>query len=516
MKLFLKNYLKNSVPLAAMAFLASACAVENPSLTGVAKPVVQPSPIVSTTVSKSVFFPLVPSEFTDVQADAFTNETTILVQVEKKGTNVKNLVKNDFIVTENGREVKDFNFSIEDTKAEQVVDIAFVVDVTGSMTPFIEAAKVRLAEFVKATRKKGYHTRMCLSTFGDYTVQKCEKFYDNDPKDTTQAQTNELISELSKLRALKGDLDPGGKDIPENSMRALMDAGSAPWRSDAQKFVILVTDADFLYSPDKLGDIEATKGVLPPTMAEIHASLEASQVTVMAVTPRVAGYTSTFQNLSSIVEKSNGEHFLFSSVIKRPAILDDILNRIISRVEGTYKVTYNAEKFDENNSTLPIAERKIEVKLRNDKDGTVKDQKATAQYPDGRPQYKTTWKLADKDVDASDAEVTVNGKVANKTDYTITGNSITFNKAPAAKAKLKVSYYYVDMYANLRLEPVSLSEKVDANKLKITLNGIEVRKQDVQIASDMSKNVSITLLPSVAADNHYKITEFQGLALKVE
>ncbi|MCC6138732.1 MAG: hypothetical protein IT287_08875, partial [Bdellovibrionaceae bacterium] len=274
---------------------------------------------------------------------------------------------------------------------------------------------------------------------------------------------------------------------------------------------------DFLYSPDKLGDIEATKGVLPPNMAEVHASLDASQVTVMAVTPKVAGYTSSFQNLSSIVEKSNGEHFLFSSVIKKPAILDDILSRIISRVEGTYKITYNAEKFDENNSTLPIDQRKIVVQLRDDKDGAVKDQKATAQYPDGRPQYKTSWKLADKDVDSSDAVVLVNDKKLTKgADYSIAGNSIQFTKAPAPKAAIKVSFFYVDMYANLRLEPVSLSEKVDASKLKITLNGIEIRKQDVQIASDMSKNVSVTLLSSVAADNYYKITEFQGLALKVE
>ena len=76
-----------------------------------------------------------------------------------------------------------------------------------------------------------------------------------------------------------------------------------------------------MYSPDKLGDITATQGVLPPNMAEVHAALEASQVTVMAVTPKVPGYTSKFQDLTSIVEKSNGEHFLFSSVISTEANL---------------------------------------------------------------------------------------------------------------------------------------------------------------------------------------------------
>lgn len=508
----MKRYIIGSL----VAMMSTACGVKNANLVGIQEPVAQPSPIVSTSITKSVFFPLVTSEFSDVQDKALTNETTVLVQVEKTGTAVKNLKKEDFVLTENGKEVKNFQFSIEDTKAEQVVDIAFVVDVTGSMTPFIEAAKVRLSEFIKTTRKKGYHTRMCLSTFGDYTVQKCEKFYDNDPKDQTGAQTNELISELTKLRALKGDLDPGGKDVPENSMRALMDAAAAPWRADAQKFVILVTDADFLYSPDKLGSIEATRGVPPPTMAEVHASLEASQVAVMAVTPSGPGYTSNFQNLSSIVEKSGGEHFLFKSVIQKPARLDEILNRIISRVNGTYKLTYNAEEFDENHSTLPLDQRQVSVKLRDEKSGIVKDQKVTAQHPNGRPQYKTSFKLADKDVDPQDAEVTVNGKTVAATEYKISGSTLTFNKPPASEAKVKATFYYMDMYANLRLQPVSLNEKMQENNLKITLNGIEVRKQDVQIARDMSKNVSVTLLPTVATDNYYKILESNGIALKVE
>lgn len=508
----MKRYILGSL----VSVMTAACGVKNANLVGVQEPVAQPSPIVSNVITKSVFFPLVSSDFSEEQAPALTNETTVLVQVEKTGTRVTNLKKEDFILSENSQEVKNFNFTIEDTKAEQVVDIAFVVDVTGSMTPFIEAAKVRLSEFIKTTRAKGYHTRMCLSTFGDYTVQKCEKFYDNDPKDKTGAQTNELISELTKLRALKGDLDPGGKDIPENSMRALIDAGSAPWRADAQKFVILVTDADFLYSPDKLGSIEATKGVPPPTMAEVHASLEASQVAVMAVTPNGPGYTAKFQNLSSIVEKSGGEHFLFSSVIKQPKRLDEILDRIISRVNGTYKLTYNAEEFDENHSTLPLDQRQVSVKLRDEKSGIVKDQKVTAQHPDGRPEYKKEFTLADKEVDAQDAEVLVNGKPVNAAEYTISGTQLKFLKAPAPKAKIKVTFYYVDNYANLRLQPVSLNEKMQETNLKITLNGIEARKQDVHIARDMSNNVSVTLLPSVASDNHYKIAESNGIALKVE
>lgn len=155
---------KISIVAFAASVLAS-CGVKNPNLVGVTKPVEQPSPVVSTSTSKSLFFPFVSSDNAFTQDQALTNETSVYVQVARQGTSIKNLNKQDFVLTENGKPVKNFSFSIQDTKAEQVVDIAFVVDVTGSMTPFIESAKVRLTEFIKSTRKKGYHTRMCFSHF---------------------------------------------------------------------------------------------------------------------------------------------------------------------------------------------------------------------------------------------------------------------------------------------------------------------------------------------------------------
>lgn len=507
---------KNHFIALAGTLLVIGCGVKNPNLVGLQKTAVQPTQLVSLSTSQSAFFPLVTSEATFQQSEALTNETTVLLQIQRSGTNVRELTKEDFVLTENGRPVTQFDFAIEDTRAEQVVDIAFVVDVTQSMGPFIESAKARLTEFIRNTKSRGYHTRMCLSTFGDYTVQKCERFYDNDPRDTVGAQTEELISEIARLRSLRGSEDPGGRDIPENPMRALIDVGQAGWRPDAQKFVILVTDAAFLYSPGNEGNLESTRGVLPPTMAEVHASLESSQVAVMAVTPSLAGYNSNFQGVSSIVEKSNGEHFLFTSVMNRPAMLNDVLDRIISRVEATYRLTYNAEEFDANHSTLPLEQRNIRAELRDASSGQINDVRVSAQHPNGRPQYTSSWTISNRDVERERALVTVNETPVADSDYTITGGVIRFNTPPEPGSAIKVVYYYVDAYANLRLTPVSLNPALNESDLKITLNGIPARASDIQIDRDMSNNISITLLSSVAQDNHYKINDFNGIALRVE
>jgi len=518
-----KNLLRLTT-IALSAVLFTACADENsPDMTGVLRPVPPPQAHKSTVTSQSEFFGLHKSDIEFEQSKALSNETTVLAQVARSGTSLGELKKSDFVLMENGKEVKDFTLSLEDTKSEQVVDIAFVVDVTRSMGPFIEAAKARLTNFVNQSRAKGYHTRMCISTFGDYVVQKCERFYDNDPKDDkTLSQTEELISELAKMHAATGgpndpdplNRDPGNDDVPENPMGALIDVAGAPWRPDAQKFVILVTDAAFLYSPDNQGVI----GANAPSMQQVNQAIEASQVVVMAVTPSVPGYNSTFQDQPDIVAKSNGEHFLFRDVINKRVSLDDILDRIMSRVNATYKLTYKVDESTNTNldPSLRMDQRQITVQFKNPENGTIEDVKASSSFPDGRPRYTTEWTLSDKAVSSEEIEVTVAGNRAAVGDYQIVNNVIKFSKVPAASAKIHVKFYYADAFSNLRLKPISLSEEVKEANLKITLNNITARPQDYKIERDLNGNVSITLLPSVAANDYYNIKASRGLAFRVE
>jgi hypothetical protein len=465
------------------------------------------------------------------QSESLSNETTVTAQVERSGTSLDELSEKDFILMENGKEVKDFKMTIEDSSAEQVVDIAFVVDVTRSMGPFIESAKSRLTAFVEESLSgkkygKKYHTRMCISTFGDYTVRKCDVFYDNDPNDpSTLKQTEELKSELGKLHNATGgpddpdpnNRDPGNNDKEENPMGALIDASKAPWRADAQRFVILVTDAAFLYSPDKQGVI----GDKAPTMVDVNSAIDASQIVVMAVTPSVAGYDSAFQDQPSIIEKSGGEHFLFKSVMnpKSGVSIDTILDRIRSRVNASYKFTYTVD--DDSNTnldpTLPMAERKITLAFKDPKTGEITNVKTMSNFPTGVPKYTTQWTVADKEIDPSDADVTVAGKaMKNGTDYKITGKVIKFTKAPPASSEIIVKYYYVDNFANLRLEPISLKATMKEGDIEVKFNGIVARAADYRLQRDINNNISFTINPSVAKDNYYKIKEHNAILVNIQ
>lgn len=502
----------------AAAFAAVACDETNPDLTGTAPTVVPPAPVNVTTVTKSVFFPLVPSDISFEQSKALFNETSVQARVARTGTTITQLKREDFVVSENGTEVKNLKFTLQDTKAEQVVDIAFVVDVTRSMQPFISRAKSVLENFIKKSRAQGYHTRMCISTFGDKVVQHCHRFYDNDPKDkSTEKQTAELISEIAKMHAATGkpgDEDPGNNDKEENPMGALIDVSKAPWRPDAQKFVILVTDAGFLYSPDKQGVI----GELAPTMAQTNQAIVNSQMTVMAVTPNMPGYTGSFQNEEGIVQKSKGKHFLFTDVVKGKQKLDDVLNLIMNSVNSTYKFTYTVEENQGLDATKAMSARQITVQFKNPATGKIEDVKSSSNFPDGRPKYTTEWKLANKDVQPSDVKVsmTVDGKSVNAPQFEVAGNTIKFKEAPAPSAKIKVVFFYADPFSNLRLTPVTLSKSMKEQQLKVTFNGVQTRTQDISIDRDTEGNISITLLPSIATTNVYRIDENNGINFKVE
>jgi len=213
----------------------------------------QNKPLVAEEVDAA--FSMQPTTQSFTQEELEQNNSHVTFQIKKADSSlVTDLTKADFQVFENNLPITNFTLTKNSIQTAQTADIIFVVDVTGSMTSTIEAAKIKLINFIQKSRELGYHTRMCVITFGDYTVSPCNHFYDNDPQNSaTETEVAELISEITKLKALKGSLDPGGSDLDENPMRALIDASKAPWQSNNQRFAILMTDAGFLYSPGHSG-----------------------------------------------------------------------------------------------------------------------------------------------------------------------------------------------------------------------------------------------------------------------
>ena len=460
-----KKYLYKVFTQMIIIFLFFACR-PNVRFTEVSSQVSQPS-IASSGLSISENFKLLRSETNLVQKSLEQNKSTVSFQVlQPNGLLLQDLSADLVRLSENSVPVTIFNLTKNSSQFRQTVDIIFAVDVTGSMTNTIESAKVHLINFVKNSRNLNYHTRLCLITFGDYTVQSCHKFYDNDPSDeSTQAQVDELISEIVKLKALKGAQDPGGKDLSENPLRALIDAAKSPWALNNQRFLILMTDADFLYSPGHSG----TVGALAPDYNEVKQALEGSQMKVFAVTPSLPGYNQNFGSDLGIVSLSHGEWFNFSDLISGRITLNTILDRIMTTVNTTFVIDYIVDNFADLDAGAPLVNRKINLQLKSSQLGVIQQLRLQSNLPNGRENYPSAFHLTDKKIDSQSLKILVNGEVLN-TGYSVDSQGLLqFVRPPEAGAKIQVSYFYENLRDAIVLKPI-LFDAINSEKMKVFLN----------------------------------------------
>lgn len=427
-----------------------------------------------------------------------TNRTTVTFQaVNANGEYLNNLRSNEIVLKENGVTVPSFNMTSNPQESRRTVDIAFLIDVTCSMNPTIASAKTRVISFINASRAAGYHTRMCLSTFGDYTVRKCDRFYDNDPsKPETQAQVDELISEINGLAAGCGAADPGGRDLDENPLQAVMDVEHAPWAQGAQRFGILLTDAGFLYGPQNPGSL----GSNAPVYANVLASLARSQVNLFAATPSRAGYERSFSGMAGIIPASNGEHFPYMDLVNGNITLNTILNRIMLRVQTTYALEYVADDVPGLNPTLPLNQRTFTVTLVNGTTETVRITGSTSNLPTGRAEYKKKWKLSDKDIDLSSLVVKINGSRVTS-GFSIVNGELVFTNAPARGARIEVSFAYASLIDSLQTSPVVLGADEDLNKIAVFLNARKVTGTYVRFEKNLEGQWMLLLNPAALTEN---------------
>lgn len=116
------------------------------------------------------------------------------------------------------------------------VDIAFVIDTTGSMGQFIAEAKKHLSRTLEELSKKsGISLNAALVEYKDHPPQdrtfitRCVDFTSDFPK---------MQTEIAKLK------ESGGGDGPEAVYRGVYDAcEELSWRDHSSRFILLVGDA---------------------------------------------------------------------------------------------------------------------------------------------------------------------------------------------------------------------------------------------------------------------------------
>lgn len=224
-------------------------------------------------------------------------------QMQKRGVEAKKSYSHGEIVSIR-KELKTF-------------DILVVMDTTGSMGKWMEAAKISVQTFVSIFNQDGIDAKFSLSTFRD--VGDGGEIYQNFPFESANAF-------CQRLGSLKAD---GGGDDDEAGYPALMESlKRAEYRHRSERILLLVGDAPYHKSgpsnPRKYGNSDVISA----------AKKSNTQVFVLAV----ADATALAAQVSDIAVGTNGRSFTLSSTQSLIGEISSILRQEAAEIRDTVNV----------------------------------------------------------------------------------------------------------------------------------------------------------------------------------
>ena len=204
----------------------------------------------------------------------------------------------------------------------QQLDLVFTFDVTGSMNPYIDAAKHNIEAIVqKLTKKEKADLRFGLVAYRDHPPQ--DRSFVVKPFPFTRS----LTEMQSYLRTLQGSGGGDGPEAVEAAFQATLEMG---WRADATKVVVWIADAP----PHGLGEggdgfpNGAPTGVDPLKVVD---QMSASAICVYAVAPpNIGSFATAAAFASAVAQRTNGQAVALGSA---GALADVILGGAIEEME---------------------------------------------------------------------------------------------------------------------------------------------------------------------------------------
>jgi VWFA-related protein len=245
---------------------------------------------------------------------------TLYVNVrDARGNLVGGLKQGDFSITEDGAAVAITEFA--GTGDQRPVDIVFVFDTIGSMADEIESVKRTAISFAQKLKDKQRDYRLGLVSFGD----EIRGTFKADGTLTDRAE--EFKDWISTLRAT------GGDDTPENSLGAIKHATTMTYRSDAQKILILITDAPAHHTGDRSGLFSA--GFRDPDLnaARIAEILKQKGFTLYAIAYNSSDYT-------TLARETNGKF----TELRRDTDFTNIIDELGTTIAQQYKIAYRSPR----------------------------------------------------------------------------------------------------------------------------------------------------------------------------
>ena len=234
------------------------------------------------------------------------------------------------------------------------VDIVFVLDVTESMQPYIDAVKQNIIQFAQDLAANNRDYRLGLVTFEDYVISQYP--------DCNCEYRSTMTSDVQKFTGWVGTLHAGGGgDIPEDQLDGLAYAASFPFRPEAQGIVILVTDAPSHKAgdgPDREGDAayqlhhpDPNADVTEETGGKVAALMQKNGLTLYAVAPPPF----IAPEYAEVVEATHGKLY---NIVSEESRFSELVREIGHSIATEYSLTYRTPRPIEDGT-----ERKIDLKV---------------------------------------------------------------------------------------------------------------------------------------------------------
>jgi hypothetical protein len=170
---------------------------------------------------------------------------------------VENLQPSELRVFEDNREQGFVLY--KESSVKNKLDIAIILDVTGSMWNAIEGAKNSIISFANSLASSGLDVKIGVVPFDDYV---------NPPSDIDVKPGFLNLTSPASAQEYVASLYAGyGGDDPENPYDAIMFAATAlEWRPGAQRIMIVITDAPAHYKGDGTPFAHFTKNEMLSTL----------------------------------------------------------------------------------------------------------------------------------------------------------------------------------------------------------------------------------------------------------
>ena len=271
---------------------------------------------------------------------------------DQDGQPVGNLRPDNLQVFEDGKLAKILDF--RGVGQGRPVDLVFVMDVTESMQPYIDAIKQNMVNFAHDLASNNRDYRLGLVTFEDYVVSKypdCNCPYQK----TMTSDVNQFINWVGTLHA------SGGGDIPEDQLDALAYASSFPFRPQAQGIIIIITDAPPHHKGDGSANTQHDQGfwdhhqkgqdVTDLTGDDVAAMMKRNGLTLYAVVPPPF----IAPEYAEIVQATHGRSY---NIVTEEGRFASLVREIGHSIATEYSLTYRTPRPIEDGT-----DRTVELKI---------------------------------------------------------------------------------------------------------------------------------------------------------